>query len=165
MGSGRLQRTSFLAWTLLLAVFAGPSIAPLGAHPTAVAEAQSQSLDAEAFRIQAAMHHEMALLYLKNGEIDKAVAEARQLIPKSIPPELEEAVAMSMSIITDKLASANRFDLAQTLLDETFKATAQAAARVKILKNKSRLYLQAGEEEKAIEVWKRAQDLEARIGK
>ncbi len=111
------------------------------------------------------MHHEMALLYLEKGMVDKAVAEARQIIPKSIPPELEEAVAMSMSIITDKLASASRFDLAQTLLDETLKVTVQLPARVKILKNKSRLFLLAGEDDKAIDLWKRAQELEARIGK
>jgi tetratricopeptide (TPR) repeat protein len=163
MGSGLSNRRP--RWTsafLLMALMCLPVAA--SARQTNPPPA-AQSLDAEAFRIQAMMHHEMALLYLEKGMVDKAVAEARQIIPKTIPPELEEAVAMSMSIITDKLASASRFDLAQTLLDETLKVSVQLPARVKILKNKSRLFLLAGEDDKAIELWKRAQELEARIGK
>jgi|MudIll2142460700_1097286.scaffolds.fasta_scaffold42591_1 tetratricopeptide (TPR) repeat protein len=122
-----------------------------------------QSLDAEAYQIQAAYHHDLAVLYLKNGEIEKGLAEARQILKPQIPPELEEAVAMSMSILSDKLASVSRFDQAQALLDETFKVIVQVVNRVRILQLKSRLYLQAGENDKAIETWKRAEELKARI--
>ncbi len=130
---------------------------------TEPAAGQDPAVAEEAFRIEAEMHHKMALLYLKNGEVDKGMAEARQIIHPPIPPKFELAVAESMSFITDELAKARRFDLAQALLDEAFKATVQIPPRVSILQTKARIYLAAGDDDKAIEAWKRAKELEGRI--
>ena len=151
--------TRRIAALFLLAILCSP----LAGIPMQAGRPQAQSLDAEAYQIQAAYHHDLAVLYLKNGEIEKGLAEARQILKPQIPPELEEAVAMSMSILTDKLASMSRFDQAQALLDDTFKVIVQIVNRVRILQLKSRLYLQAGENDKAIETWKRAEELKARI--
>ncbi len=162
MGSG-LSRVFTVRISVIMAL--ALLCAPISgfARQSAPPNDQAQNIDAEAFRIQAEMHHSLTLHYLKSGDVDKALAEARQIIQPPIPPKLEVAVANSMSIITDQLKDLKRFDIAQTLLDETFKATMQLPVRVMILQNKARLYLLSGENDKAIEVWKRAKDLEARI--
>ena len=160
MRSGHCSKRSNRIRTLIvLALFCAP-LAGLSqqAEPT---PGQGLAMSEEAFRIEAKMHHETALLYLKNGEVDKGVLEARKIIHPPIPPKFEMAVAESM--ITDELAKARRFDLAQTLLDEAFKATVQIPPRVSILQTKARLYLEAGDDDKAIEAWKRAKELEGRI--
>jgi len=124
---------------------------------------QSQAIDDETFRIQAYAHHDLALLYLAKGEVDKALAEARAILQTPIPPAYEKAVAESMGKIAGKLKDLRRFDLAQTLLDENLKVTVQIPNRVSILRVKAALFLYAGEESKAIEAEKRARELEAKI--
>ncbi len=105
-------------------------------------------------------HHDLAELYIKKGDLDKAMAEARQIIQLRFPPEYESLVAQSLSIITDKFAEIRRFDLGQTLLDEALKNTELNANRAKILATKARLYRLAGDSDRAIESWRRALELE-----
>jgi tetratricopeptide (TPR) repeat protein len=105
-------------------------------------------------------HHDLAELYIKKGELDKAMAEARQIIQLRFPPEFEELVGQSVSIITEKFAEIHRFDLGQTLLDEALKATEASGNRAKILATKARLYRLAGDNDRAIESWRRALELE-----
>jgi hypothetical protein len=130
--------------------------------PTSTSPIQSSGIDAQVFKIKASGLYDLAMLYFNNGAIDKAVDEARQIIQPPIPPEWEEAVVESMSRIAGKLKEAHRFDLAQALLDDTFKVVVQITNRITILKAKSVLYHEAGQDDKAIEFWKRAKDLEAR---
>src|SRR5512137_836355 len=96
---------ALMALTLICAPIAGFS------RQSAPATDLAQNVDTEAFRIQAEMHHSLTLHYLKNGDVDKALAEARQIIQPPIPPKMEVAVANSMSIITDQLKDLKRFDL------------------------------------------------------
>jgi tetratricopeptide (TPR) repeat protein len=107
-------------------------------------------------------HHDLAILYLKKGELDLALAEARDIIQIRFPADYERLVAQSLSIISEKLAEMNRFDLGQMLMDEALKVTEQDANRVRILKNKARLYMLAGDNDRAIESWRRALDLESK---
>jgi tetratricopeptide (TPR) repeat protein len=110
-------------------------------------------------------YHNLAIACIKKGEMDLAVAATRHIIQLHLPTEFEENVAESLSIITDKLAEVRRFDISQMLLDEALKVTEQNANRVKLLKTKSRLYLAAGDNDKAIESWRKALELESRRGR
>jgi len=107
-------------------------------------------------------HHDLAILYLKKGELDLAITEARDIIQIRFPADYEGLVAQSLSIISEKLAEMNRFDLGQMLMDEALKVTEQDVNRVRILKNKARLYMLAGDSDRAIENWRRALDLESK---
>lgn len=106
--------------------------------------------------------HDLAILYIKKGEVDKAVAAAREIILLRFPPEYEKAVAQSLSIITEKLAEIKKFDAGLALLDEALKTSELTANRVKILRNKARLYMLAGDNDRAIESWRKALDLESK---
>lgn len=105
-------------------------------------------------------HHDLAELYIKKGELDKAMTEARQIIQLRFPAEFEGLVGQSLSIITDKMAEIHRFDLGQTLLDEALKVTETNSSRAKLLATKARLYRLSGENDRAIESWRRALELE-----
>jgi tetratricopeptide (TPR) repeat protein len=107
-------------------------------------------------------HHDLAELYIKKGDFDLAVSEARQIIQLRFPADYEGLVAQSLSIITEKLAQAKRFDLGQMLLDEALKAAEINANRARIYANKARLYRLSGDNDRAIESWKRALELEGR---
>jgi lipopolysaccharide biosynthesis regulator YciM len=112
--------------------------------------------------IVAEAHHDLAELYIKKGELNNAVIEARKIIQLRFPPEYENLVAQSFSILTEKFAEVQRFDLGQVLLDEAVKAVALNTTRAKLTATKARLYKLAGDDDRAIEAWRRALELEGR---
>jgi hypothetical protein len=136
--------------------------APLAFSFQSAAGLQRPAVDSEAFRIKAAAQYELVDLYISNGEPDKAAIAARQIIQPPIPSEYEEAVVASMGKISDKLKNLKRFDLAQPLLDDALKVIVQVPCRVELWQMKSKLYYLSGENEKAIEAWRRAKAEEVR---
>lgn len=107
-------------------------------------------------------YHELAVLYLEKGEVDKAATETRKLLKLRFSEEYEPLLVQSLGIITEKLARIRRFDLAQALLDEAVKSFERNSTQVKIYKTKARLYRLAGDNDKAIEYMNRALHLESR---
>jgi tetratricopeptide (TPR) repeat protein len=106
--------------------------------------------------------HDLAILYIKKGDLDNAAASARQIIKLRFPAEEEYRISKSLSIITEKLSEISRFDLAQLLLDEALKITELDANKANLYRTKARMFYKAGQDEKAIDAWRRALDLEAR---
>lgn len=154
-GIAGVARATTLAAILCLACAGTPWLS--------ISIAQTQTpVDTEAFLIQAEMHHDLAIHYLGKGEVDKALAEARQILQPRPPSQVEEAVSRSMIIIAEQLGSMHRYELSQTILDESLKALSQASSKIILLKHKSRLYYLAGETDKAIDAMRRAKALESR---
>jgi tetratricopeptide (TPR) repeat protein len=106
--------------------------------------------------------HELALLYIRKGEPEKAAAEVRRMIELRIPPPFDRSVAESVSIVTDKLAEVGRYDMGQNLLDEALKAATEIANQVRLLRTKARLFKLAGDDDRAIQSWQKALELESR---
>jgi predicted negative regulator of RcsB-dependent stress response len=107
-------------------------------------------------------YHELAKLYLKKGEADKAVTEIRKVLQLSLPVDYEPMVVQSIAYVSDKLGEIRRFDTAQALLDDTLKSVEQPTNQARVLKTKARLFLASGDDDRAIESWKRALEMEAR---
>jgi tetratricopeptide (TPR) repeat protein len=137
---------------------------PLLAQDNSIAAAQAPDPETAQKLVLAEGYHDLTILYMKKGDLDKAFVEARQIAQLRLPPEFEKLVAQSLSIITEKFAEVRRFDLGQTLLDEALKNTELPADKVKILRNKARLFMLAGDNDKAIDSWRRALDIESRRG-
>lgn len=150
-----------MARALLLAALISLLFAGSPSSSRSMAQGQSP-VDDEAFRIQAQAHHDLAIHFLKKGEVDKALVEARQILQGRPPVQYEERVARSMMMIAEELGSMHRYDIAQALLDEALGVMSQAASKIVLLKHKSRLYYLAGDTDKAIDAMKRAKDLESR---
>jgi tetratricopeptide (TPR) repeat protein len=106
--------------------------------------------------------HDLAILYIKKGDLDNATLSARQIVKLRFPAEEEYRIAKSLSIITEKLSELSRFDIAQLLLDEALKNTELDANKANLYRTKARMFYKSGQDEKAIEAWRRALDLEAR---
>jgi tetratricopeptide (TPR) repeat protein len=123
---------------------------------------QAQGVDSQAFLIRASSQFDLAMLYIKNGEPDKALAEARKIFQSPIPPEWEDDAVKSVELISGEFKQLRRYDLAHLLIDDAFKTLALVPNRVEILMFKSVLYNDAGEKDKAIETYKRAQALKIR---
>ncbi len=153
----------FFIALLALALLFSPisSFSQVGNQGTAQGQ---RALDPQVVQLldRASTYHDLATLYLKRGESELAVAEARKILQLRIPSEHEHLVVKSLVIISDKLGEIRRYDLAQNLLDEAQKSTEQNLNRARLLKAKARLYLFAGDDEKAIDAYRRALDLEGR---
>jgi len=158
------------ALILGLAAFAG---APASRVVFAQGSAGVQNLDSEAFRNEAYSKYANAMMYLNNGEPDKAVAVARQITLLNIPPEYEPNVVTSMKNITSKLCldgpagkpkDSRRFDLAQTLLDDTFKVLTENSCRADILMQRAVLYRLAGDDKNAVKFFQLAESLRKLVG-
>jgi tetratricopeptide (TPR) repeat protein len=108
-------------------------------------------------------YHDLADLYIKNGELSEAVTSERQILQLRLPAEYEKLVVESISIIVEKLAEAHAFDLGQTLIDEALKVIQQDPNRATMLKSKARLYMLAGDNDKALESLRKALDIESRL--
>jgi tetratricopeptide (TPR) repeat protein len=110
-------------------------------------------------------YHDLAVLYIKRGDVDKGLAQAREIVRLHLTGDFEKPWVQSLSIICEKLAEAKRFDGAQALLDEALRLADTNATRVKILRNKARLFVLSGENDRAIDSWNRALELESRRGR
>jgi len=149
----------------LLAGFVIIIASPLSAQSSLEADPVQQSSRQEDPRLARNMSlayslHELAFLYIKRGEADKGMVEARRLLELDLPAQYEQNVIESMAILANGLGEMRRFDLAQLLLDETLKKTAQSANQAKVFKTKARLFRLAGNDDRAIERWKRAIEIE-----
>jgi len=144
----------------VLLLLAAVSLVGFGHVPAGFGQEAAQRADAQVERMSVASgHHELALLYVKKGDYDAAVTEARKILQLRFPQEHEHLVVQSLSIIADKLGESRRFDLGQALLDDTFRSAELVTNRVKTLLAKARLYKQAGDDTRAIESYRRAVDL------
>ena len=158
-----IRRVRFIsAWPVLIILWGLYPCLAQGRDPAALAPLASADPELSQKLTLAEGHHDLAILYIKKGDYDLAVAEARHIMELRFPADYEKLVAQSLSIITERLAEVHRFDLGQMLLDDALKVTEQNANRVRLLKNKARLYMLARDDDNAIESWRRALDLEAK---
>jgi tetratricopeptide (TPR) repeat protein len=155
MTSGPARHTTPI---VLLVVLSIPLNLFSQARDTAV---QPRALDPQLERNLrlASDYHELAKLYLKKGEPDKAVAEIRKVLQLRFPDEYEQLVVQSIAYVSDKLGEMRRFEIAQALLDEALKSIEQPGNQAKVFKTKARLFLASGDDDKAIESYKRALEL------
>lgn len=150
----RSSIVAFLACAALMALLIHPR------HVFSQSQAANPGLDQK--RELAYAYHELAILLIKKGNLDEAMANARQIIQLHFPAEYEYKIAESLSIIAERLSEIRRFDLVQALLDEALKATELDVNKANLFKIKARMFLKAGDDGKAIEAWKRAIELEKR---
>jgi tetratricopeptide (TPR) repeat protein len=151
-----ISKRQFLCFLALALV-----LVPIAAYSQEY-EAGDQSPDPRVagLLIRAEAHHDLAVLYIDKGELEKGIAEARHIIQLQLPAQYEKCVAQSLSIITEALADMRQFDLAQSLLDESLETIKHPPNQVKIYRTKARLYMLAGDNDRAIESWQKALDLE-----
>ena len=159
MTSGRTRHA-----TLVTGLMVALSIPPIVSSQSRESAIPQRTLEPQLERNLrlASDYHELAKLYIKRGDPDKAVAEIRKVLQLAFPVDYEHLVVQSIAYVSDKLGEMRRFESAQALLDDALKSVEQPANQARVLKAKARLFLAFGDEDRAIESWKRAIELETR---
>jgi tetratricopeptide (TPR) repeat protein len=106
--------------------------------------------------------HDLAVLYIRTREMDKALEAARQIIRLRLRADEQQRVAKSLSIITEKFAESRRYDLGMELLDEALRLPDLEPILPRLHRNKARLCMMAGDNECAIRHWRKALEIEER---
>lgn len=125
---------------------------------SAVAEGESLKANLE---IAHALH-EIILLHIKKDQFDKVWPAAQALLALRFPPEQELATVKSVYLITEGLYEKGRTDLAHQILDAATRSLSDNANKSKVYLIQARLYKLEGQDEKAIEGYRKSVELKQR---
>jgi hypothetical protein len=129
---------------------------------SAVAE-QSDNLKANLEIANA--QHDIILLHIKNDQFDKVWSGTQFLLSIKFPAEQELSTVKSIYIITERLFEKSNSALAHQILTAAEKALTDNANKAKVYLMQARAYKREGLDEKAIECFKKSQELNARSPK
>ena len=104
--------------------------------------------------------HDLAILYMRTREMEKALETSRQIIHLRLPPDYLKNVAASLSIITEKFAENRRFDLGRTVIEEALRAAELEPIYGRLHRSMARLCMRAGDDDCAIQHWRRALEID-----
>lgn len=103
---------------------------------------------------------EIAKLLIKEGRFDRVLPEMRKILDLNFQGENEQLVAKSSSLIARQLLASRQTALAHELLDETLARMKQSENAAAVLKIKAYLYKSEGKQQKALETFERAAEIE-----
>lgn len=106
--------------------------------------------------------HEIILLYIKNDQMDKVLPAAQVLLSLKFPAEQELATVKSLLIITKKLYEKGQPALAHQVLSAAAKSLGDNSNKAKVYLIQAKSYELDGLDEKAIECYKKVQELSSK---
>jgi len=110
----------------------------------------------------AEMQHEIVMLLIKKKDYDKALAEANKIFDMKWPQDQEPLLLKELIYLSDQFLRQGQGFLGLQLLERNSKRFKSIASQVAILKEKGYLFKSLGQDDKAIESFRRAQELENR---
>jgi tetratricopeptide (TPR) repeat protein len=155
----RLQKTTYRssktpAGFLLLALLAGMiSVVRLPAQGDASASLGKMKSMAEA-------QHEIVTLLIKKQEYDKAAAEANKIFDMKWPGDQEPLLLKELLNLADAFLQQNQAPLGLRLIERNSKYFKKTSSQASIFKEMGYLYKSLSQNDKAIEFFKKARDLE-----
>ncbi len=124
--------------------------------------AANERLDSETIKklTVASTQHNLILLLIESGKYDKVEAEWKKVLDLKLSNKYEDAVALSMETIANKLSDAKQLPLAQRILDLGLAGmNFNNKNRADILRLKAYFFKEGGDLEKAIETYREANEL------
>lgn len=104
--------------------------------------------------------HEIILLLIKDGDFNRAWEETERLLEVHVTPATEqEMMVRSLTIIAEKFFQKGRVDLSLQVFDGAIQNITDRTALSRIYLNQARLYKTQGLNQKAIESYKKYQEL------
>lgn len=104
--------------------------------------------------------HEIILLLIKDGDFNRAWEETEKLLEVHVTPATEqEMMVRSLTIIAEKFFQKGRVDLSLQVFDGAIQNITDRTALSRIHLNQARLYKTQGLNQKAIESYKKYQEL------
>lgn len=104
--------------------------------------------------------HEIVLLLIKKKEFEKAATEANKIFEMKWPEDQESLLLRELLFLTGQFLSQGKADLGLQLIDRNSKSFKKTSSRVAILKERGYLYKNMGQDDKAIDCFKKARELE-----
>lgn len=102
--------------------------------------------------------HEIIILLIKDSQFNKAWEATQELLELPFPPEQEQALVKSLTIITEQFFQKGRVDLSHQILDKATKVISNPANQGDIYLVQARLYKKQGLNYKAIEAYRKYQE-------
>ncbi len=143
--------TGALLFVLLAGVI---SVGPLPAYQADASAALGK------MKSMAEAQHEIVLLLMKKQEYDKAMVEAYKIFDMRWPGDQEPLLLKEILNLADQFLSQGQAQLGLKLIERNIKYFKKTASQAAILKEMGYLYKSLKQDDKAIESFRKARDLE-----
>jgi hypothetical protein len=110
----------------------------------------------------ASTHHEMVMLLIKKKDYSQAVKEACKIFDLKWPDGQEPLLLKELIGLSDEFSSHGQAAVSLHLLDESAKSFRQPESQIQILKEKGFFYKSLKQDDKALECFSKAQEIENR---
>ncbi len=101
--------------------------------------------------------HEIVMLFIKDGQFNKALEATEELLSLPFPPEQEQNLIKSITLITEQLFVKGRVDLSHQILEKACRVIHSPANQGDLYLIQARLYKKQGLNYKAIEAYRKYQ--------
>jgi tetratricopeptide (TPR) repeat protein len=158
------ETASSRSWTaillsLMFLLFAAYSPFPASAQTPG----QGTRETADALLSIAESQYEIVKLTIKQGLYDRVLPEMRKIYELNLPPQYEQAVAESASLIAHLLVENKQFGLAHDVLNEALPRMKDDRNRVSLLKIQAYVYKSEGKLPEALQTLEKAVEMERRL--
>ena len=157
MRSHEMMRCSgkITAEALLFILLAGvTSVGPLSAYQADASAALGK------MKSMAEAQHEIVLLLMKKQEYDKAMVEAYKIFDMRWPGDQEPLLLKELLNLANQFLSQGQAQMGLKLIERNFKYFKKTSSQAAILKEMGYLYKSLKQDDKAIESFRKARDLE-----
>jgi hypothetical protein len=108
----------------------------------------------------AASQHEYVMLLISRKEYDQAAKEACKIFEMKWPAGQESLLLKELIILSDQFLRHGKPSISLHLIDHSAKCFRQTASQIAILREKGLLYKNLNQDDKALEYFRQAQELE-----
>ena len=151
-------------WSALLMSFVlllFTAFSPLPAAAQTAGQGGRESVDA--LLSIAESQYEIVKLTIKQGLYDRVLPEMRKIYELNLPPQYEQAVAESASLVAHLLVENKQFGLAHDVLNEALPRVKDDRNRVSLLKIQAYVYKSEGKLQEALQTLEQAIAIERRL--
>ncbi len=106
--------------------------------------------------------HEIVMLLIKKQEYEKAAAEANKIFDMKWPEDQEPLLLKELLLLSDQFLRGGQAALGLQLINKNSRCFKKIPSQVSILKETGYLYKSLGQNDKALEYFRKAQELENR---
>jgi len=110
----------------------------------------------------AGSQHEIVMLLIKKGEYEKAAAEAYKIFALKWPDDQEGLLLNELLLLSNQFVSNNQPAISLKLIENTSRGFKQTRSRIAILKEKGYICKKMGQDDKAIDYFRQAKELEGK---
>ncbi len=104
--------------------------------------------------------HEIVMLLIKQKEFQKAVAEANKIFEMRWPDDQEPLLLKELLFLSDQFLRQGQASLGLQVIDRSSKCFRSSPSQIAIWKEKGYLYKNMNQNDKAIDCFRRAKELE-----